>query len=302
MNKLLEKVFMDLDKIATPTAKEIFLSEKPDSQRRSEDEFSFFGSIQLKNGVIKTTDRNRMRDVDAWFYEFLPKDRIQKVLDVGISSGITTVELCELFDSKNAAYQVTGMDSDITAFLLIFRDGKSVLTDKSGNPIHFEIRGKGFGYVKGTNVRHRIERAFLKLQAGFFVNLRLKNELGKTKKVTKKNDVEIHRIELVCREIRENPSISLLEDSIFSDKIEEKYSVVRAANILNRYYFTDMQLSEALGKLKKRLETDGFLLICRTNTEGKNNATLFKLTKENKFELAGRFGGGSEIEGLVFEL
>lgn len=293
---------MDLDKIATPTARGIFLSEKPNGSGQSEDEFSFFSSIKLKNGVTKTTDRNRMREVDAWLYEFLPKNEVQKVLDVAISSGITTVELCELFDAKKTAYQVTAMDSDITAFLLIFPDNKSVLTDKFGNPIHFEMGGKGFGYVKGTNVRHRIERAFLKSRSSRFIKSQLKNDLETTKKVTKKNGVEIHRIELVCREIRENPSINLLEDSIFSEKIGEKYGIIRAANILNKGYFTDMQLTEALRQLRKRLETDGFLLICRTNIEGQNNATLFKLTKENKFEPAGRFGEGSEIEDLVLAL
>lgn len=113
--------------------------------------------------------------------------------------------------------------------------------------------------------------------------------------------MEINRIELVCREIKENPSIKLLEESIFSDKIEGSYDFIRAANILNKGYFTDAQLNDALQRLKRRLEAGGGLLICRTNMEGKNNATLFVLTSENKFELASRFGEGSEIESLVFD-
>lgn len=291
---------MNLDKIAVPTARRIFLSEKSNGNRQNEDEFRFFSSIKLKNGVTKTTDRNRMRDVDSWFYGFLPNGKVQTLLDVGISSGITTVELCELFEANKAEYRVTGMDSDLTAFLLIFPDGKSVLTDKSGNPIHFEIGGKGFGYVKGTNVSHRVERALLKLRSGFFTNFRLDGDLETIEKFTEKNGVEIHRIQLVCREIRENPSIKLLEESIFAENSGEKYSAIRAANILNKGYFTDAQLADALGKLKNRLETKGFLLVCRTNIEGQNNATLFTLTEENKFALAGRFGEGSEIEDLVF--
>ena len=296
MSALLKKIFMDLDKIATPTARSIFLSKDINPR---ENEFTFFCSLKLKNGVTKTTDRNRMRNVDAWFLEFLPKDKLQRVLDVGISSGITTVELCELFDSKSIAYQMTGMDSDLTAFLLIFSDDKSILVDKKGNPIHFEINGKGFGYVKGTNLKHLVARTLLKSQSSFFINFRLQGSLESIPKVNLKNRTEIHRIDLVCREIKENPSIKLLEDSIFSEGDGNKYNVIRAANILNKSYFSDEQLIDAVQKLGKRLETGGFLLICRTNIEGENNATLFKLTKENKFEMVSRFGEGSEVEDLV---
>ena len=290
---------MDLDKIAVPTARSIFLSNDPSIKEK---EFAFFCSLKLKSGVTKTTDRNRMRNVDTWFCQFLPKDKLQKVLDVGISSGITTVELCEAFDANNISYQVTGLDSDLTAFLIIFSDDKSILVDKEGYPIHFEIKGKGFGYVKGTNVKHFAERSLLESQSKSFINSQFKDTLQSIEKSTNKNGTAIHRIELVCREIKENPSIQLLEDSIFSENSEKKYNVIRAANILNKAYFTDEQLTDALQKLRNRLEPGGFLMICRTNFEGENNASLFNLTSENKFELVDKFGEGSEVEDLVLNL
>lgn len=299
MKNLLGKMFMDLDKIAVPTARRIFLSEAPNLDELREDEFAFFSSIKLANGTTKTTDRNRMRDVDRWLYEFLPKTKVQKILDVGISSGITTVELCELLDEKNTPYAVAAMDSDLTAYLLILGDGESVLVDRRGNPIHFEMNGKGFGYVKGTNVKHRAERAFLKFKTKMLVNFRLKNDFNRPKNTAEKNDLEVRAIKLVCREITENPRIKLLEESVFAENAAEKYGVIRAANILNKGYFSDAQLLEAVRKLAGRLEPNGFLLVCRTNSEGENNASLFRLNRENEFKLTGRFGEGSEIENLV---
>ena len=43
-------------------------------------------------------------------------------------------------------------------------------------------------------------------------------------------------------------------------------------------------------------------MICRTNFEGENNASLFILTGENRFELVDKFGEGSEVENLVLNL
>jgi hypothetical protein len=140
----------------------------------------------------------------------------------------------------------------------------------------------------------------LKLRNDRFVKFRLNGKLENNGKIAKENGVEIHPVELVCREIRKNPSIKLLEESIFEESSGEKYNVIRAANILNKIYFSDAQLTDALRKLKNRLEPGGFFLVCRTNIEGQNNATLFRLDEENKFVSAGRFGEGSEIEDLVF--
>ncbi|MEO6655403.1 MAG: hypothetical protein ABIO36_04910 [Pyrinomonadaceae bacterium] len=296
MKTLLKKIFLDPDKIATPTARSIFLSNGNNSPEK---EFAFFCSLKLKNGVTKTTDRDRMRDVDAWFIDLLPKDKYQTILDVAISSGITTVELCEMLDSKNIGYHMTGMDSDMTAFLLIFSDDKSILLDKEGQPIHYEIGGKGFGYVKGTNIKHFAQRAFLDYQTRLFINFRLKGGLRSN---TNNGHTKIHRIDLVSREIKKNPVIELVEDSIFSPGGGKKYSLIRAANILNKSYFSDERLVDAVQKLRLRLESNGFLLVCRTNMEGQNNATLFRLSNEDQFEISGRFGNGSEIEDLVMGL
>lgn len=299
MKTLLRKAFMDVDKIATPTARSILLSSR---NIVKENEFAFFSSLKLKNGVTKTTYSHRMRNVDIWLLDFLPKDVVVNVLDVGISTGITTVELCELFDAKGVQYQVIGMDSDLTGFLLIFGDDNSILVDKNMNPIHFEIKGKGFGYVKGTNLKHLVDRALLKLKCKIFMNLILKDDLETMGKVIRKGGFEVHRVELVCREITENPSIQLVEDSIFSENTEKQFDFIRAANILNKTYFSDERIKTAARKLRERLATGGQLLICRTDTDGQNNASLFNVTGGNRYGLVGRFGKGSDIEDLVLNL
>lgn len=292
---------MDIDLIATPTAREVLLEQDQDVGLNAKREFDFFSSIKLKNGVTKMTDRNRMRDVDKSFCALLPRDEPLNILDVGVSSGITTVELCQALESKSIVYRMTGMDSDITAFLLVFPDNRAVLVDKTGYPIHFEIRGRGFGYVKGTNVRHRIERKIIGYRSSLFLRFRGRGVLDEEREVTRVGGVRIHRIKLVCSELLHNPFIELMEESVFSESLRGKYDVVRAANFLNRSYFSDTELQEALNNLKRHLAVEGFLWICRTQ-DSVNRATLFKLGKDNGFEIVSRFGEGSELESLIGEL
>jgi hypothetical protein len=296
MRGLLNKLFLDPDKIATPTARRIFLSEENVSES---DEFAFFSSLKLPTGVTKTTDRNRMRDVDEWLAGFIDTGEFHEILDVGISSGVTTVELAELLDQRRVKYRLTGLDSDLTAYLVTFGKDRSVLLDKTGNPIHFEIDGRGFGYVRGTNPRHFYDRAVLRLQTEFLLRARLKSRLGPAAQKWDRNGTSIRKIELVCRKVKENPSIDLLEESIFAEGNGRKYSVIRAANILNRSYFTDSRLADAVGKLGKRLKPGGLFLVCRTAFQGPNNATAFRLGADGGFAVAGRFGSGSEIEDVV---
>lgn len=280
-----------------PSAWEIFRSDVQNGAGHKEKEFKFFSSIRLRNGVIKTTDRDRMRDVDEQFVGLLSAKERLEILDVGVSSGITTVELCEALDAKNLSYHVTAMDSDITAFILTYPKGGRVVVDKLGFAIHFEMNGKGFGYVKGTNLKLRLDLAAMRFRTRWYLNSKLKGELADAA-VSGNGDVDVRRIDLVCREVLENPSITLLEDSVFAKGNEKAFDLIRAANILNLAYFSEAQLTEALGNLKSRLKNGGFLWICRTAEDRANNATLFTLEAE-KFRIVSRFGAGSEVEHLV---
>jgi len=302
MKNILKKIFMDSDKIAVPSARSVFLRDTKDATLTNENEFLFFSSLKLVNGTTKTTERNRLRDVDEWLLGFMANRKTQNVLDVAISSGVTTVELCELFDLKKFAYEITGLDSDITAFLLILNDRTSVLLDKLGNVLHFEIHGKGFGYVKGTNIQHWLEREIIKLRAKLFIKYRTNSDLVGFNKSGRKTRAHLREVKLVCREILENPKIKLLEESLFSNGNGEKYDLIRAANILNKAYFSDSEISEALRSTRNKLKEGGLLLICRTNSEGQNNASIFILENEKEFKTLGRFGQGSEIENLVLHL
>jgi hypothetical protein len=79
-------------------------------------------------------------------------------------------------------------------------------------------------------------------------------------------------------------------------------SVVRAANILNRAYFSDTQLRQMLANLKRSLTAGGVLMVCRTGEGNRTAGTLFRLTDEGEFSVVERLNEGSELEDLVTSL
>src|SRR5262245_45655608 len=70
----------------------------------------FFSSIRLPNGARKTTAAARLADIDRAVCEHLRCNRRVHLLDVGISSGITTLELLSRLEAQGAKASGVGMD------------------------------------------------------------------------------------------------------------------------------------------------------------------------------------------------
>jgi chemotaxis methyl-accepting protein methylase len=125
---------------------------------------------------------------------------------------------------------------------------------------------------------------------------------GKTQESAKGILLKCEPVSLLTKKMTQQKSLRVVEDDLTAgDKpeFERAFHVVRAANILNRAYFADATLMQMLNKLKNRLKPGGILIVCRTNDEGINNGTIFRLAESVKFQILNRIGSGSEIEGLL---
>src|SRR5205085_5292797 len=167
-------------------------------------EYEFFSSLTLSNGTTKTTNRNRLDDVDKWMYEFLTPESELRILDVGISSGVTTVELSKFLASVNVKHEILGIDSDLSAYLLELNRKHSVLFDRRGNPIHYEINGKGYGQAKGSNLLIRAKRFLLKHLAITLIKPTFKNGFIDFAVASRYFGRRISRVELTCQEVQTN--------------------------------------------------------------------------------------------------
>jgi chemotaxis methyl-accepting protein methylase len=94
--------------------------------------------------------------------------------------------------------------------------------------------------------------------------------------------------------------LDVIEDDILTNEsLKTRFHVIRAANILNRSYFSEPVLVQMLSNLRSRLVANGLLIICRTNPDGENHATIFQLSQTGWLDVVGKLGASSEIEELA---
>src|SRR5687768_11687066 len=95
-----------------PTANELYFSNTPaDSAHLETLEKRFFQSVGLPNGTWKTTSYRRLDDLNALVQGFLPSDRPLDVMDVAVSSGVSTLEWLESMERAGIECRMTAGDA-----------------------------------------------------------------------------------------------------------------------------------------------------------------------------------------------
>jgi hypothetical protein len=259
----------------------------------AEQERDFFRSIRLSNGVFKTTDRRRMDDVNDLITRQWKAAASQprEILDVGASSAISTVEWVDSLTQAGFDVQAVATDLSLFSEIVTLSPRHQVLVDGEGYVLQHVLFGMAI----------RPWRRRLDLLTGYWLLSAAANALTRSKLRRRAENGE--RLMLVSRSARDHERISFVEDDIFElgrEDFRGRFDAIRAANILNRGYFTDTLLARAVTVLKDRLAGPGSLLvIARTDDDGSNHATLFRLDGGGRFERLDAVGKGSEIEDIV---
>ncbi|MDT5123033.1 MAG: hypothetical protein QOC96_2515 [Acidobacteriota bacterium] len=292
----------------TPTARQLYLSPPlPDEAAQEILERDFFSSIRLRNGTYKYTYSHRLDDVNESVMGLLPQARPLRLMDVAVSSGISTLEWVAALEHAGIKHEMVAGDLSVNAYLLSVGKHLHALTDATGYPLQFDLFGKAI-----PNPPWRRHRAL------YFFPLRLLNKALAAKfgeavddhsKAMKEqsaapNSVNCQRIALVSPRLQQQAGLQVVEDDILSDTppTADGFHVLRAANILNRSYFDDETLVHIANNLRRRLTPGGLFIVCRTDDTGVNHGTVFALTSSGEFEDVARIGNGSEVERLILEL
>jgi hypothetical protein len=274
-----------------PTAQELFLNSSQGLPDRSASqdllEERFFYSIELSNGTHKRTWAGRLDDVDqALLAVFRKFDVTPKTfLDVAVSSGVSTVSWCDALRQAGLRPSMTATDLTMTAYLIRLRDWLHVLVDKDGFPLQYDVCGYAWRprcrircYPLGNGALTVLWDVLYRETARKHDLLARLKSLGLTTPAVGDPLIKAE-IKLVTRRLRDNPDIELLDDDILAPTpahLQRRFEVIRAANILNRGYFSKEQLRSAVTHLRERLLGDGsFFLVVRTDETATNNGTLF---------------------------
>jgi hypothetical protein len=292
-----------------PTVHEVFLTSGTPVEEHCELERRFFDRVALTNGTFKTTYRNRLDDINEAFFPHLVglADRPIRIMDVGASSGISTIEWYAHLSRSGVDCDITGSDLTIYASLLTFRFTSEVaaLVDRNGNIVHFDLFGIGYPRQPSGKVLRPNTLRTLAAKALFLAATMLDRNPppGKAEPTTPRCGwlLKYQPIALLSRSFASNDRLRMIEDDLLAEndmKLRQAFDVIRAANILNLIYFPVDMIERMLATLKQRLKQGGLLIIVRTQQSGANNGSIFRLS-DNRFVEVDRFGDGSEIEPVV---
>jgi SAM-dependent methyltransferase len=260
----------------------------------NETESRFYGSLKMRNGTFKLTRASRFDQIEALFRDIISQNakNVSNVLDVGVSTGITTIEFADFLKKMGSSPKLVATDLFINAYIVCPNKHLKVLTDQQGWPLQYDIYGvavrswiRRLDYFTLGVIPRKLAQAALKR--------RIANLIENNKGVP---------VRLISKRLTEYPEISCIQNDIFTmtPELVAKFDLIRAANILNKNYFSQTDLLAAVRNIKSYLKGNGsLLLVTRTGANQKNSGTLFRLDALTNFEIAARVGAGSEIEDLV---
>lgn len=278
----------------TPTASSFFSTDPARISSRAEDRF--FGAIRNRNRTFKFTGTARLAPLDqAVIRQLAAQNRtVHEALDIGMSSGVTTAELVDALSAAGHPVRMTGTDLTLRAYIVPAGPGCRALVDHNGHVMQYELLGQALNpwvrrldYFNGmVMVRGLVDRMLRKRA------IRAKN-----------SGHGIRQVALVSPRLSLREDIRAVEDNVMvlNTGFVGRFSLIRAANILNIGYFPESALRAALGNVVAYLSGPGaLLLVARTVPGSGNHGSLFRVSAEGtRVDLVERYGQGSEIEQLV---
>jgi hypothetical protein len=262
-----------------------------------EEEEAFFRSLKVRNRNTKQTAFGRLAGLNEALHGILKNsDRpLRQILDVGVSSGVTTVELYESLAGAGIEPQIVATDLSLNAAIVSISPGCRALVDASGDVLQYDVMGRAI-----RPWRRRLDY----VSGMLFVRGLLNRSLAPAaRRALEKDGAGVQKVKLVRAQLLSLPNITVLEDDVLKENASflRRFDFIRAANVLNKEYFAPAILKSALAHLVSYLSGPGAILaIARTVRRTGQHATFFELDKAGaRLSVIERVGDGSEIEELA---
>lgn len=249
----------------------------------SEEQHAFYGSLRLANGTFRTTSERRLDDLNAavirvWqAAHFSPRT----ALDVGVSSGTSTVEWLDAMLEANMRVRMTG--SDLVLWADLRKLGPFEWVEANGHVLRQAMFGRPF-------------RAYI-VPADYLTGRAI--VLGAAKAMTRfGRSARCKTVPLLSKKALAS-DVEWIEEDMFAPG-ERRFDVIRVANLLNLTYFPKADIERAIRAIAARLNGPrSRLIVCRTLRDGSNHGAMYRLDDAGKFRREMALGDGSEIDDLV---
>lgn len=258
-------------------------------------EANFFSGLKTGNNTFKRTEPGRLRTIDAALVARIGEagGAIRDVLDLGISSGVTTLELRTALQTAGHDVAVTGTDRVLRAELIDLPWGCRALVEPTGHVLQYEVMGRSV-----RPWRRRLDYVTGMAAVRWSTNRLLASSVAERRRAKGFK----RAVMLVSPRLSQASAVTLIEDDITvrNQELTGRFQLVRAANLLNLHYFAPAALQQAIGNVLSYLNGPGsWLLVVRTHDAADHHGTLFRVQPEGTLAVVERYGNGSEAEGLI---
>ncbi len=243
-----------------------------------------FSRIDLLSGVSKQTNKDRFSVIDELSVEIIINQSLSRILDVGVSSGITSLELMRQLRASSFAGEMFVSDKFARYWVSPHRFSTDIF-DADHNLVCTYL-GPITGDSEDTWKLPLSKYIFQRAQKRGF-----DETIGESFLLLHPEVLEtIRRGELI-----------FIDFDIFENDQEGAFDFVRCINLLNLGYFSTEQIVSGLNTLHFSLVNGGILQLGRTHLEGSNHVGFYEKT-DTGFERIESIGDGPEIDQLIVDL
>jgi SAM-dependent methyltransferase len=266
-------------------------------EKRMDIQRAFYAGLLLRNGVWKTTDAHRMDDLFPLLVRraALIDQRPLRILDVGCSAGVTTVEMHRALAASRIPCETFGTDLLLYADHVASNENAAILFDRDRNVLQIELGSWASPW------KFQKRDLLLKPHLCFLASQLVKNQVARFRTALDKPSQGFHltRVPLLASVVDSHPDVRFEEEDIREPKIQGTFGVIWAVNVLNLGYFAPDDIRSMVRVLTRRLLPGGLLIVSRTVPPGNTNqATLFRYC-HGKLVAEEHLNRGSEVEDIV---
>ena len=224
----------------------------------------------------KTTLDNRHAQTNKILSELAAHDEIA-ILDIGASDGVTSMNFMQTLNAKFGQFYIT--DYNLNAHYI----------QKAKTHYLFDVHTDECVLVFNDYF------AFKPNISNF-----VKNIFSKNIKALQKQKKQFKKIMLLHPEVanivKTKSNITAMEYNIFENWQHEKVDLIKVANLLNRVYFSDEQILQAIENAKAALKEQGILAII--HNLGEEKSSIYR-KEGNQLKLIHEINDGVAIKDIV---
>jgi hypothetical protein len=286
--------------------------DAPELQTREFEDFMrrFFRNILNSNGSWKTTRRSRHGTMDERLIRAIDTRglRPKVVMDIGVASGVTTVDLMNSLKRAGHDVSMIATDRTIDGYVARLHPDLDVLVEPNGHVLKVELFGLEFSpwysksdYLSGLFVLKAILRRY--------VNWRVERSdarfpIGKESVPWSSKGLAVEGpFSMITPELKGRTDVVILEDDILAPPppgMVGVADVVRLAHVIRPDRFSPDEIERIAVNVRSRCRDDALVLVCRSNPRQRVRESLegsiFVATPDGGFALHERIGPGSEVE------